>query len=149
MKSPNTWVLIADGARARLVTAKRSGKTFDISEHAQFSADHSPNRDLQRDDKPRVFESQGSTRHAIEPRTDPHRELKRDFAGELARVLEGIVTREHIEALVIAATPVTLGDLRKALSDRVNAVVVGEVDKDLTKVPNADLGSHLRDVIPL
>ena len=51
------------------------------------------------------------------------------------------------DRLVIVASPVTLGDLRSALSDHVRAVVVGEVAQDLTKMPNNKIAEHLQDVL--
>lgn len=149
MKPTRTWVLIADGARARLIVASGHGKAIEISEIAEYSADHSPSRELQRDANPRVFESQGTRRSAIEPRTDPHRELKRDFASELAEALDDLVGRKEIGSLIVAAAPTTLGDLRKVFSKRVSDSIVAELAMDLTKVPNADLPKHIRESLPL
>jgi protein required for attachment to host cells len=149
MKPSKTWVLIADGARARLVVAAAHGKHVDVVEKAEFSTGHAASHDIGRDSPPRVHESLGATRHAIEPKSDPHRELKRDFAETLAQALDDIVTKEHIDSLVIAAAPVTLGDLRKALSERVKKIVFAEVAMDLTKVPNDELGEHIRHLMPL
>lgn len=148
MKPTRTWVLIADGARARLIVATGHGKAIEIDELAEYSADHSPNRELQRDAAPRVYDSQGTRRSAIEPKVDPHRELKRDFAADLAETLEGLVQRKEIGPLIVAAAPTTLGDLRKAFSKRVHEAIVAELAMDLTKVPNADLPKHIRESLP-
>lgn len=149
MKPSKTWVLIADGARARLIVATGHGKAIEITEQAEFSGDHQASRDLGRDAPPRVHNSVGDARHAMEPRTDPHRELKRDFAAVLAGALDDLVERKELGPLVVTAAPVTLGDLRKVLSERVKALIVAEVAMDLTKVPNAELASHIREILPL
>lgn len=148
MKHIDTWILIADGGRARLVTATKNGKLFSFTEYAEFSTVLPPNRKLQRDAKPRTFESQGAARHAIEPKSDPHRELKRHFAEDLAEELESIAQNEKIESLVIAAAPTTLGDLRNALSPHLRSLVRAEAAIDLTKVPNSELAAHLHGVLP-
>jgi protein required for attachment to host cells len=48
-----------------------------------------------------------------------------------------------VPALVIAAPPRTLADLRRAFHDDVKARIVAEVGKDLTKHPVADIEVHL------
>ena len=149
MKTVKTWVVIADGARARLVSAEGHGKMLHVVEQREFSADHRPDRELQ-DDKPsRVFESHGEARHGVEPKTDPHRELKRDFAQVIAQALDDSLSLKHFDRLVVVAAPVTLGDLRSALSDAVKASVIAEVAMDLTKVPNSEVPRHIEDIIRL
>lgn len=147
MTAAKTWVVIADGARARLVSAEGHGKNLYVVEQHEFSAKHPPNKELQ-DDKPtRVFDSHGEARHSVEAKTDPHRELKRDFANSIADELDTSLSLKKFDQLVVVAPPITLGDLRNALSEAVKASVIAEVAKDLTKVPNSDLPSHIEDLI--
>jgi protein required for attachment to host cells len=147
MRAAKTWVVIADGARARLVSAEGHGSALHIVEQREFHADRSPNRELQRDRPTRVFESHGATRHGIEPKTDPHRELKRDFAQVIAEALDDSLSLKQFDRLVVVAPPVTLGDIRSALSETVKASVIAEVAMDLTKVPNSDIPRHIEDLI--
>ena len=44
-------------------------------------------------------------------------------------------------------TPVTLGELRTAISEHVRSKIVGEVAQDLTKHPNSEIAAHLKDVL--
>lgn len=148
MRPEKTWVLITDGARGRLVAAVGHGAALQITEEREFHADHSPNRDLDRDRPVRVFESYGSGRHSIEPKTDRHRELKRSFAHEIADALDDNLSQKKFERLVIAAPPVTLGDLRKVMSEAVKSKIIAEVAMDLTKVPNSEVPRHIMDLIP-
>ncbi len=151
MKDPQndhtTWVLIANGARGRLLSAEGHGKALRVIELREFAASHEPNRDLGRDRPARVFESHGATRHAIEPKSDAHRELKRDFAAEIAEALDTSLLQKKFGRLVIAAPPVTLGDLRKALSEAVRLKIVAEIAMDLTKVPNSEVPRHIEGVV--
>ncbi len=48
-----------------------------------------------------------------------------------------------VKAVVIAAPPRTLADLRQVLHGDVKARVVAEVDKDLTKHPVYEIEKHL------
>ena len=149
MKTSKTWLLIADGARARLLTVEGHGRTLHVVEKLQLHADHRPTHELVRDRTARVYEAHGSARHAVESKSDPHRELKRDFAQEVAVVLDQSLADGDFDRLVVAAAPVTLGDLRKAMSPGVKAKVLAEVAKDLTKIPDADVPRHIEDLIPL
>ncbi len=149
MKTDKTWVLIADGSRARLVAAEGHDKGLRLIEKLEFSADHSPNRELLHDKPARVYESHGAARHGVEPKTNPHRELKHEFAKELAEVLDANLVRNQFDKLVVVASPVTLGDLRRTLSDAVKATIIAEVSKDLTKVPNHEIARHIEDLIPI
>ncbi len=148
-----TWVLIADGARARLVEAERHGGKLRLIEKLELSAGHGPNRDLGNDRPARVFESRmhakGTMRHAVEPKTDQHRELKRDFAKEIAELLDVKLGQHQFDELVVVAAPVTLGDLRRALSDAVKLTIIAEVSKDLTKVPNDEVMRHIDGLVRL
>lgn len=147
MKPTRTWVLIADGARARILENDGPGRGLHASDGLEFDSDHSPTHELVDDRQGRTHASHGYGRSAIEAHSDPHRELKAKFATHLADVLTRGLDAQSYDRLVIVAAPVTLGDLRKAISDHVRAKVVGEVALDLTKTPNADVAKHLLDVI--
>jgi protein required for attachment to host cells len=55
--------------------------------------------------------------------------------------------QKSYDRLVIVATPVTLGDLRAAISDHVRDKIVGEVAQDLTKIPNGEIAEHIKGVL--
>ena len=147
MKPTRTWVLIADGARARILENYGPGHGLRAVDGLTFSTDHAATHDLVTDRQGRSFSSHGPGRSAIEPHSDPHRDLKAKFAHHLAVILAQGLEQRAYDRLVIVATPVTLGDLRAALSDPVRAKVVGEVAQDLTKLPNNEVGTRLRDVL--
>jgi protein required for attachment to host cells len=147
MKPTTTWILIADGARARIFANDGPGKGIELVEGATFDADHRPDREIASDKPGRTFESVGATRHAIQPHHDPHRELKRAFSERLAAMLDEKLAAKAFDRVVLVAPPVTLGDLRSALSAHVKAAVYAELDKDLTKTPAHELPQHLAAVM--
>lgn len=147
MKPTTTWILIADGAHARLFANHGPGKGIEAVEGGVISHDHRPDHELLRDSPTRTFESVGETRHAITPKTDPHRELKRDFARQLAELLDRSYTAKAFDRLVLVAPPTALGDLRAALSDHLKPHIYAELDKDLVKTPTAELPQHLGAVL--
>jgi protein required for attachment to host cells len=144
-----TWILIADAAHARVLQTHGHGKPLipvpDFEMHAELPRSH----DLGSDRPTRTQDSMGSSRHAVEPRVDPHRELKRGFAVRVAERLEVAVTANDFDRLVIAAPPTMLGDIRHALHKRVKDLIVAEVAKDLVKIADRDLPPHFANVVPL
>ena len=149
MKQQPTWILIADGARARVIESAGSGHGLAEVKGLDLRADHRPSHEIMSDRPPRSHESVGPARHAVEPRTDPHRELKRTFAHLLAQVLDERLARHEFDRLVLVAPPQFLGDLRNALSNKLRAALIGELAKDLIKLPDSELASHLSGVVKL
>jgi protein required for attachment to host cells len=77
----------------------------------------------------------------MEPSSDPHDELKAQFMKKIVGVLES--RQGDFDRLILVAPPRALGLLRKSLPDTVASKVTGEIGKDLTQLPNAELASHL------
>ena len=127
-----TWILVADRARARLFElAGRDGKLVEIETFVNPDG-RGPERNQTTDRKPRVHESMGATRHAIEPHTSLRDKSADRFARELDESLErGRVARRY-EHLVLVALPQFLGTLRAALGKHVRERVVVEVPHEMT-----------------
>ena len=149
MRSPMTWLLIADGGHARVLQTIGVGNALVPVDGMTLSKALPPSRELGTERPSRTHESMGATRHAMSPRTDAHRELKRSFAHAIAERLDAALQAGAFEHLVVVAPPVTLGDLRQAWSRRLADVVSAEVAKDLVKVPDKDLRAHLTDVVAI
>ncbi|MEO9873609.1 MAG: host attachment protein [Anderseniella sp.] len=147
MKPVRTWILLADGTRARIVCNTGPGKGLQEVPDMEFEGDNSRSGDLMADRPGRTFDSSGAHRHAMEPHSDPQREAKRSFASELVARLEDQLQAKAFDRLVLVAAPATLGDMRKVLPKPLLAVVYGEVSKNLVHVPNQELGDHLAEVM--
>jgi protein required for attachment to host cells len=148
MKQPRTYILIADGARARLVVSEGRGKALREVEGAEFEHKAPPTHQLGSDRPGRVQESANTARHAVE-QTDWHRREEQLFAKRLAEMLARRLANGEFQRLVLVAAPETLGDLRPALSEKVRGTVMAEIAKDLTKIPNPEIRSHLPDDVLL
>ena len=117
MASERTWVLVADGSRARILQKDEGGrKQLRTVEGMTFAHDLPKTSEVVRDRLPRTFESVGDTRHAVATEVDPHREEKRKFANELADALDAELVKKSFDRLVVVAPAQMLGDLRSALS---------------------------------
>jgi protein required for attachment to host cells len=146
MKANTTWILIADGARARIYHYNGPAAGLKPAAGHEYQHDHAATHDLVSDREGRSFRSVGPGRSAIEPHTDPHRDLKTKFAAKLADVLAQAAEAKQFDALVVVAAPAMLGDLRSELSDQVRSKVTKEIAQDLTKLPQADLARRLKDL---
>jgi protein required for attachment to host cells len=146
MKAVKTWIVVADGARARILLNEGPGKG--IHQLSAMDAEsHAASRELGSDRPGRVNESMGSTRHAIQPRSDWHVAGEQKFAIKIAQHLDARAAEDGFDRLVLVADPKTLGVLRDHLTKQCTALVTGEIAKDLTHVAIKDLASHLGDVL--
>lgn len=149
MKPRKTWVLVADGARARVLQNTGPGTGVTAALDFDFAASHAPSRDFGSDKPGRGQGAGGTAGHAKPSKVDWHTFEKHLFAKELAAALTDALNKKAFDDLVLVAPPKALGELRMALSDAVKSRVVGELGKDLTHVEIHDLGAHLGDVVRL
>ena len=148
MASDRTWILIADGSRARILQKDEGGrKQLRTIEGMTFAHDLPKTSDMVRDRLPRTYESVGTARHAVATEVDPHREEKRKFASELVAALDAELVKKSFDRLVVVAPAQMLGDLRSALSPALRERTTADVVLDLTKVPDAEIASHLNNFI--
>lgn len=145
MKAQTSWVLVADGAQARIFVNLGPNRGLTVLAGGTFSADSAPSGDLDADRPGRSFDSGGDGRHAMEPHTDPHRHAKDQFARELTDYLAQ--QADQFDRLVLVAAPVTLGDIRAHLSASVGGKVIGAVDKDLVHASPDELAPHLDGIL--
>jgi len=140
-----TWFLIADATRARLFEfhGPKHELALLFEEDRKDLRDHEAQRDS---DRPgRVHESSGNVRHAMEPHTnveDVHRE---QFARELLARVHTEAAKGHFPAIVLVAPPQMLGTLRSAAPNELRQHLIGDLGKDLTKIPVHDLAGHLQE----
>jgi protein required for attachment to host cells len=142
MKKTKLWYVIADGGRARFVERDDNGAFRTVASFVSTEL-HERSSDLGLDRPARVKESMGPTRHAIEPRRDLHEAAKEDFVRLVADELDIGHGRGQFDQLVLVAPPGVLTELKKALSKPMALLVVNDLQKDLTKIPDHDLTGHL------
>ena len=148
MKKTVTYILVADGARARLYANQGVGKGLQPVSGATHRADlHHHDRDILADRPGRTFNSVGQGRSAMEPQTEWHRFEKHKFAREMAKVLDAAAANKAFDRLILVAPPATLGDLRTELADATRKMVTAELPKDLTRHAEQELPQHLGTVL--
>lgn len=75
--------------------------------------------------------------------TDFHQLEEDRFAAEVADLLKTRALKNDFESLIIVAPPKTLGEMRKHYHKEVSQRLTGELDKDLTGHPVADIEKAL------
>ena len=137
------WVLVADGEHARILVHGADAGSYRTERRLDSANAHLRTHDMVSDGRGRVHESATTTRHAVEPRTDPHSEAKHQFAVFLADQINQDAAAKHFDRLALVAPAHVMHDLRHALSHEADALLVGFLQKDLVKVPDAEIGPHL------
>lgn len=143
MKVTPTWILISDGAEARIYEYHGPYDKLTVVDGAEFTHVNLPNREL-KTDKPGRFFDPGDMRSAS-ARGNPHEQEKQKFAGELAKFLDK--NAGEFERLVVAAPPKMLGYLRDNMSKQQMEKIIAAIDKDLTNASEAQLEKHLQNVV--
>ena len=148
MKKTLTWILIADGARARILCSEGWGSGL-TPVTGEIEGGRRPTNEIGTERPGRVHDRAGPGRHAMEPRVDWHEFEKQQFAKQMAKHLNQAAKRKAFDRLVLVAPPRALGDLRATLDKQTSTMVMAELDKDLTHVSDHDLPAHLEKIMPV
>jgi protein required for attachment to host cells len=148
MKPTRTWIVIADGDRAKIFEHGGPGKGLRPVKDLSLEQEHLRAGEIMADKPGRAAAGTApGSRAAMEYHTDPVEVRERRFVERLADVLEKKRAEGAFERLVIAAAPAALGDLRPALSEEVRNTILAELPKDLTNIPVPKLAEHFEGLI--
>ena len=150
MKTPSTakqappWIVIADGEHARIVAMAAHGRGYETVRAIDSSAAHLKTAALGSERPGRTTERATGLRHAVEPRSDRHRQAKLAFGGVVAAALNQAVADNDCSSFVLVSPSRQLAEIRRNLDAAACSRMTGSLAKDLTKVPDGELSSHLR-----
>jgi protein required for attachment to host cells len=142
---PSAWFVVADGGRARILARRPDGRFETVTEIVS-AAVHRRSRELGSDAPGRAFESTGGSRHALAPRSDPHRRAKADFASIVADQVNEAAARGEFVSLALVAPPAILAEIKGHLDDAAAGRLVGVLAKDLAKLPENELRERLAEI---
>jgi protein required for attachment to host cells len=148
MKQTRTWILVADGGKARILetTEKRQdthlvagawlhpGGVTDAGGGGDAASNH-------------VYEALGQSCQKIKARNEPHTALEALFASQLATMLADQSAKQAFDRLIIIAPGTLLGNLHKMIKPEVRNKVVAEIDEDPAHIPNNEIASHVAGMI--
>jgi protein required for attachment to host cells len=149
-RTVKTWIVVADGARARFFSPDLESAKLVSTGPADLVAPASRQRarDLKSDRPGRSFSaSRSGARHAFEPPHDYHKLEKHRFMATLAGALDDACERRAFDDLILVVPRRSLGELRGLLSKRVLGSVRHEVAKDLTNEPPSRLRRRLGSLL--
>lgn len=139
MKAIKTWILVADGSRARAVVNSGPNTGLKPLGEKMFAAGSLPAREIGSDRLGRVYDRKGPGRHSVMPHTDLQVLEKTRFAKEVAALVNKAADAKRFDRLVLIAPAKTLGDLRAAINGHARERVVDEVVHDYTHLSLPEL----------
>lgn len=146
-----TWVVVADGGRARVFDFDTRGALHLVPELKE-EGPHRPSHEIGSDAPGRSFAGAHSTRRgAMEPKMPLDRQAERAFLASFVKELEAAHSSGAFGALIIIAPPGALGEIRAGLSPRLAEAVIATSPHDFTKHPVEDIRHHVLslDGVPL
>ena len=146
-KPIKTWILVADGAEARVLSKAGAGQDLIQLDPGVIHGMNLRSHEIMSDRAGRTFDSVGAGRHAKEPRTDPRQIQEQRFIQELTARLEIGAQKGAFDRLVIVAPPRTLGELRSAFSDRLRSRLTGVIGKNLVHLTEPALKRRLTELV--
>jgi protein required for attachment to host cells len=149
MKAKTTWILIADGAQAKVFEHSGPGKGLRVVDDMHFEQAPLQAQEIMADRPGRSFASAGSARSAMEYSSDPVAVRERRFVENVAEELDRHLQKGEFDRLIVAAAPTALGDLRPAFSKGVKDTIVAELPKDLTNIPTPKLETHFEGLLAI
>lgn len=134
----NSFVVVADGAKMLFFRNEGDAEFLKLEVERKREQEDRPDRDWKTDEPGRSFSSVGQGRSAYEE-TDFHQLEEDRFAADTAELLKKRALNNDFESLIIVAPPRTLGELRKHYHKEVEKRLAGEIPKDLTGHPVAEI----------
>tara|TARA_R110000782_G_scaffold9706_2_gene31036 strand:+ start:73 stop:534 length:462 start_codon:yes stop_codon:yes gene_type:complete len=135
--------VISDGGRARLVRRTPDGGGFvTVEEMDNGETLRALKAERAANPATRVFDSVGRGRHGA-GKDDSDRLAKEAFVVEVADRAVSLLRKKDLAGVYVAAPPALMALLRERLAASVT--VSGTIGKDLTKVPDHELGAWLDD----
>jgi len=139
----DAFALVGDGRKALFLRNEGDEKFPNLKTEALYEDDNPPTHEQGSERPGRVSKALDSgQRSAVEP-VDWHRIEEHRFAKKVAAAMEQVIRARKAPALVVVAPPRTLADLRGAFHPDIQAIVIAEVNKDLTKHPVGEIEQHL------
>ncbi len=132
------FVVVADGEKMLLLRNRGDAQFPHLELVEQNEQQSRANRELRRDSPGRSFASVGPGRSAYDE-ADSRQVGEDRFAAETAETLNRMALEDRFRSLVIVAPPRTLGELRRVYHDELVKRLIGEVPKNLTNAPLAEI----------
>jgi protein required for attachment to host cells len=135
----NSFVVVADGKKMLFFRNEGDSEYPKLEMERKREQENPADRDQKTDAPGRTFDASGGAGRSAYQETDYHQLEEDRFAAETAEMLKKRALSNDFEQLIIVAPPKTLGELRKHYHKEVEKRLAGEVAKDLTGHPVAEI----------
>ena len=140
----NTMIVVADGKKMLFFRNEGDSEYPKLQMERKREQENPADRDQKTDGPGSTFDSSGGAGRSSYDEPDYHQLEENRFAAETAEMLRKRALRNEFEQLIIVAPPKTLGELRKHYHKEVEKRLAGEVAKDLTGHPVAEIEKILQ-----
>ncbi|TPV96596.1 MAG: host attachment protein [Myxococcales bacterium FL481] len=143
MKLGNTWILVADASRGRILLQRRDGAALERVFTADFrnpGLEPGPTRRQQ-------HQQRRTGPHSAARRDRSQRHAHAEFARELAGTLDQATHAAALDHIVLVAPPALLGEIRTHMSSPARGRVCAELHKDYVRMTDRELTRRLGDVL--
>jgi protein required for attachment to host cells len=137
------WIVVADGARARIFEAHRHAPGLRPVLPYDLTINRLRDRDRWADRAGQKHQSAGYGAPSMTPPTDPAEHEHELLAREVAAVLAHGRNEHRVDAIVLVAAPAFLGLLRRFIDPQTRVLVVAEDDRDLSRLPEHELEGRI------
>jgi protein required for attachment to host cells len=135
----NSFVVVADGKKMLFFRNEGDSEFPKLQVERKRETRDAKDRDQKTDAPGRAFDSSGGAGRSAYEEVDFHQLEEDRFAADTAEMLRKRALSNDFESLIIVAPPRTLGELRKHYHKEVEKRLAGEVPKDLTGHPVAEI----------
>ena len=108
MKGKRTWIVVSDGAHARVFLNDGIGHGLALVPDATFDRANKPSQRDSSDGRGMTFDRSGDGRRRMQPKSDPHQSEEAAFVKNLSDYLEKQYARDRFDRLVLIAAPAAL-----------------------------------------
>lgn len=148
MKKIITCIVVADGGHAKLYLNEGPKLGVFLADKGHYENSLHKNKELHSDKPGRIFSSASITRHSAEV-SDQHLFEKKAFIHEIAHRINEDVRLKKIARIILVLPGKMLHEFKEHLSHDAKHVLIGELSKDLTKIPAEELPKHLEGIAVL
>lgn len=145
MKPVVTWVVLANARTIRVLAHRRTGKGLAAMARQMW---HAPDVSLP-NDKAGVGRSIAGPGVSAVQQTDPKEVNDWMFAKEVTDQLVKAHQSKAFDRLVLVLGPHMLGLLCANMGTALHAILLGEIPKDLSMQPIADVETHLGELLAI
>ncbi len=138
-----TWIIVANGSRARVFSAKSSTGSIEEIETLIHPEGRVHEQTLTSDLPGRTFDRAGPGRHAMEAKVGTKQQKQIGFATRVADYVEAARENHKYRSLFVVAAPNFLGLIRSKLTRDTTACVDFWMDKDLTSLSKEEIRKRL------